>query len=248
MKRPFQVLETEQEEEVENLAHQLQAEIDMLREHIDRQRKRATIPGTSEHDLMQSLNQEVEAYNTSMRRQHIRSWRRRWISERLFKEEKFVRDNKKGGLDFVWYAFNVYKKYLFPYYLEVRKEFRKTDPDAVAYITEDNVGVHGKARRLLAGYIHENEILFADWPTWSPDLHSIEHLHREQKKLLLREMYTPNSASAAARKRAAATIEKVWQGAEMTAHCERWASIQGYRELGLLSKGADPPYSNRFRV
>ena len=247
VERPFKVWEMEQEEEVASLAHKLKEEVKALKEYRSHQRKRALEAGTPEYRLLEKENAAIECYNSTMKRIGDRSRRQRWTPERLFKEEKFVRDNKKGGMDFVWYAFEVYQKYLFPYYLKIRKRARESDPNAVVYITEDNVGVHGKARRLLAGYIADNEILFAEWPAWSPDLHAIEYLHHKQKEIIRGMMYQPHSASAAAKREAERVLRETWQGAEMSRHCERFASIQGVRELASRSKGADPPYSNKFK-
>ena len=55
-------------------------------------------------------------------------------------------DHKKGGLDFVFYAFEVYEKQLFPYCEQVRG----LDQAKEIFIGEDKVGVYHKARKILA--------------------------------------------------------------------------------------------------
>jgi len=51
----------------------------------------------------------------------------------------------------MYYAFEIYDKLLFPYY----RSIRQNNPNKTVYITEDNVGVYHKARRLLVPQILE---------------------------------------------------------------------------------------------
>lgn len=86
-----------------------------------------------------------------------------------------VRSNEKGGIDFAWYAFEIYEKMLLPYL----KLLLAINPFKTIYITEDNVGLHHKARLLMQPYFNALGVHFVDWPVNSPDLHVIEPLHND---------------------------------------------------------------------
>jgi len=51
------------------------------------------------------------------------------------------------------------------------------------FITEDNVTLYYKARRLLTPIIYELDIRFLSYLPKSPDLHPIEHLYKDEKML-----------------------------------------------------------------
>jgi transposase len=90
-------------------------------------------------------------------------------------------------------------------------DLQRLNPGKDVSIGEDNVGVHHKARRLLADQIHEHNIRFLDTPANSPDLQPIESLHKDQKKEL--DKLRINTANAAAAVQAAVEKEMkaVWQ-------------------------------------
>lgn len=158
--------------------------------------------------------------------------------ERAFKYEKLEREAKKGGLDFVWYAFNVYEGVLFKYYMDLQR----LNPGKDVYIVEDNVGVHHKARRLLADQIHEHNIRFLDTAANSPDLQPIESLHKDQKKEL--DKLRINTASAAAAVQAAVEKEMkaVWQeSTTFNTKVEERMAISYFKGLARRSSQADPP-------
>lgn len=75
--------------------------------------------------------------------------------ERLYKYKK-KRNNGKGGLGFVWYAFNMYEKHLFPYYIKLRE----LNSGKEVWVIKDNIGVYHKARRLIGDLIDELGIKF----------------------------------------------------------------------------------------
>lgn len=84
-------------------------------------------------------------------------------------------------LNFVWYAFEVYRKLLFPYYREICRHNRGRR----VVIQEDNHGPHLKARhQLLQPDIQQQGIVFANHPGNSPDLAPIEGLHSVHEKNL----------------------------------------------------------------
>lgn len=78
-------------------------------------------------------------------------------------------------MDFVYYAFKLYEKQLFPYY----KDLQRLNPSKTVLITEDNVGVHHKARRLLAFAIKQRDIRFLNLLANLKDLHPIEQLYKD---------------------------------------------------------------------
>ena len=82
-------------------------------------------------------------------------------------------------MDFVWYAFEIYAKRLILYY----EEIRKANPTKTVLIIEDNVPLYHKARRLIAPLLTEKNVLFLDHLPKSPDLHPIEHLYKDEKRL-----------------------------------------------------------------
>ncbi|KAF1972278.1 hypothetical protein BU23DRAFT_165190 [Bimuria novae-zelandiae CBS 107.79] len=70
----------------------------------------------------------------------------------------------------LWYAENILKDYVFPYYCSVRDH----NPGAYVYLVQDNVYLHGLGLRYCAPEIEQYSIKFAPQPPNSPDLHLIE--------------------------------------------------------------------------
>jgi hypothetical protein len=135
-------------------------------------------PGTSQHDYLSDLNASVTSNNTSLPRGQRQSRKNAFTVERAFKYEKLEREAKKGGLDFVWYAFNVYEGVLLSTIctssVSIQAKTSILLKTMWVYIT--------KARRLLADHIHEHNIRFLDTAANSPDLQPIESLTRTRKK------------------------------------------------------------------
>jgi transposase len=162
----------------------------------------------------------------------------------LFKYEKLVRDYKKEGLDFVWYAFRVYESCLFLYYIELRRINQGKD----VYIIEDNISVHHKARWLLADQIHELNIQFLNIPANSPDLQPIKHLHKDQKKELSSARFNTTSATAAVQKEREREMITIWQQSETFENTvKECMAIDYWKGLATRAMHADPPYSNRYK-
>ena len=222
---------------------QLDAEIRLLASLIDEQRAKALIPGTPEYEYLEAEQAKIVAYNAEQKQKKVRKWKRKLTPARLFPYDKLERDNKKGGIDFAWYAFEIYIKRLFPYY----KAIQDRNPRKQVYITEDNVALHHKARRLLAPRIKTDNIRFLDHPTNSPDLHPIEHLHKTQKRLMREFRLKLRGSSKDMQKLAENEMKRVWvHDIEFDAECRRKASITYYKALAKASKEANPPFSNRF--
>ena len=241
--RPHKVWKTENEEDIKDLQAQLDAEMRLLAGLVDEQRSKALIPGTPEYEYMKAEQAKIDAHNAEQRQKKLRNRKHKLTPARLFPYEKLIRDNKKGGLDFAWYAFEIYVKLLFPYY----KELQALNPRRTLYITEDNVPLHHKARRLLAPRIKADNIRFLIHPANSPDLHPIEHLHKTQKRLM-RDFRTRISGSSKdIQQSAESEMRRVWvEDSDFTADCAVKASISYYKKLAIASKQADPAYSNRY--
>jgi hypothetical protein len=242
--RPCLIWNREEEEETSALAQRLDFQVSKLKARVDHNKQQASIAGTPQHQLLMDTNAEIASYNASLPLGQRTGRKKRMTIERLFKYEKLIRDHKKGGLDFVWYAFRVYETALFPYYLELRRINEGKD----VFIVEDNVGVHHKARRLLADQIHELDIKFLDTPANSPDLQPIEHLHKDQKHELASARFNTTSAAAAVQAQREKEMIAVWQRSEtFEKKVKERMAIDYWKGLATRSMQADPPYSNRYK-
>ena len=94
---------------------------------------------------------------------------------------------------------------LFPYYITIRD----LNLGKIVYIIEDNVGVHYKARRLLADLIRELDIKFLDTPSNSPDLQLLKYLYKDQKKELEEFRFKTISAAQAVQFKAEQKMRQV---------------------------------------
>jgi hypothetical protein len=154
---------------------------------------------------MQEINNNIIKHNEHLPR---KNHKRRRKPEQVFKAERIQRSAKKGGLDFVWYKDVAYDQHLFPFLRQLRKDY----PNRRIFVSEDNVGVHHKARKMRARQIKELEkeqIFFLDWPMNSPDLHPIETLHNEEKSILTQ--YKVTSGSKKAKQDAKEYLRMLWQ-------------------------------------
>jgi transposase len=114
-------------------------------------------------------------------------------------------------------------------------------------ISEDNVGLHHKARRLIAPEIKRQGIQFLDLPANSSDLHPIEQLHKDQKKLLEDYRFSIQSAAKEIQQDAKAETRRIWcQDFGFTCLVAEKADLKAYQTLAYRSKHAEPPYSNRY--
>lgn len=98
-------------------------------------------------------------------------------------------------------AFEVYRKYLFPY----ARALAKNNPIRQVVILEDNDGSHLKARRLLAPEIMElkkDGIIFGGYPPNSPELALIETLHSYEHRALQDFRFSVDNAKVATRAKA----------------------------------------------
>ncbi|KAF2024871.1 hypothetical protein EK21DRAFT_93699 [Setomelanomma holmii] len=105
----------------------------------------ALIQGTHEYAHLARVNAEIDAHNKQLPRRQRKGRHQKMMPERLYCCEKYSRDLFIGGLDFVWYAFEVYDKLLFLYYRHLREKY----PGYKILISEDSATPHIKARKLL---------------------------------------------------------------------------------------------------
>jgi tRNA(Ile)-lysidine synthase TilS/MesJ len=111
----------EEQEETTALMQRLAKQNELLHARVDHDRAEALKPGTSQHDYLSDLNASVTSHNTSLPRGQRQGRKNAFTVERRFKYEKLERKAKKGGLDFVWYAFNLYERVLFKYYMHLQR-------------------------------------------------------------------------------------------------------------------------------
>jgi hypothetical protein len=121
VKRPCLIWNREEQEETTALMQRLAKQNELLHARVDHDRAEALKPGTSQHDYLSDLNASVTSQNTSLPRGQRQGRKNAFTVERTFKYEKLEREAKKGGLDFVWYAFNVYEGVLFKYYMDLQR-------------------------------------------------------------------------------------------------------------------------------
>lgn len=219
----------------------IQAKLDAI---VDHQIEQAKQPRTLEYNHLLDLNREIEAHNKAITPGVRKGRKQRFKPERLYVKERFTRDHKKGGLDAVFYAYEIYEKHLFPYYEEVKR----LNPNKQVFIVEDNVGVHHKARRIMAPLIAEKNIQFLTTPANSPDLNPIEHLHRDQKAILQEFRMTVISSAKVVQEAAEIEMLHVWQDDEDFARkVAKRASLDYIQGLCKRAKESEPPYGNRYK-
>lgn len=239
IERPITIWELESEELVSELASKLQKQQDKLDSWCQYQWQQASIEGTYQHTKLYEKNHQIKVHNEGQKvvnnskgTHASKGTKRYFTAQRLWPRETFTRDNAKGGLDFVWYAFEVYEKLLFPYYEKVREASQGKRP---VFIVEDNVGIHGKARRLLRLEIEERGIQFKVPPTNSADLLPIEQGHFHEDRLLdpLRAALHKQGSNQPMKAKARSEVITLWQGPAMSEIISQVAKTSDYMELAM---------------
>lgn len=242
--RPCLIWSREDTQAASILASKLQDQVARLKARVNHNRDEARKPGTPQWHLLKDINDEIARYNAQLPRGGRIGRKQRMTIERCFKYEVLEREGKKGGLDFVWYAFSAYQDASFPYY----RQIRGLNPSKTVLICEDNVGVHHKARRLMADLIHEFDIKFIDTPANSPDLQPIEHLHKDQKDLLFDFRRHVTSAAGAVQLEAENRMKGIWQHNRDFDDQVKWRmSIDYFKGLADRAKNSTPKYGNRYK-
>jgi hypothetical protein len=82
----------------------------------------------------------------------------------------------------------------------------------------------------------------------SPDLHPIEHLHKDQKNELEPIRFATQCAGRESVSFASSEMERVWCHSETFQQCVTTkADIRYWKGLAYRAKHSDPPYGNRFK-
>lgn len=203
------------------------------RKITEEQRANASIHGTSEHQYLAWMNTQVKIKRLWMRANANDSGGPKdWTPERLFPYQHH--DPKDGAkkLNFVWYAFEVYRKLLFPYY----RETCRRNPGRRVVIQEDNHGPHLKARKLLQPEIQQQGIVFVNHPGNSPDLAPIEGLQGEHERKLASFVYEVRDAQAATVRRTKSLLRCTWQSKDFDETVKGKVCRAAYKELAKRCK------------
>ena len=123
---------------------------------------------------MKRRNEEIRALNTKESLDCSGRVHQLLTPARLYPYEQLKPSGTKGGLNFVWYAFEVLEKHLFPYYQALQQANLLKD----LVIVEDNDPSHLKARKLLAAEISRLGIVFALHLGNLPDFNLIETIQK----------------------------------------------------------------------
>lgn len=241
VKRPWTVWEL-RDQTSEELQKQLDECNAQARRITDEQRANARVHGTPEHQYLVWMNTQVKIKRLWMRANANDSGGpKEWTVERLFPYQSH--DIKEGTkkLNFVWYAFEVYRKLLFPYYREICRR----NPGRRVVIQEDNHGPHLKARQLLQPEIQQQGIVFVNHPGNSPDLAPIEGLQGEHERKLAGFIYEVRDAQASTVRRAKDLLRITWQSKDFDETVRGKVCRAVYVELAKRCKMAGG--GNHFR-
>jgi hypothetical protein len=210
------------------LADKLAVANQRLRSEVEARRWSAQIEGTPEWEEWRRRNAEIRTQNTKDSLDGLKPTRRLVTVNQLYPFEELRPTGKKGGLNFVWYAFEVLEKHLFPYYQAIQQ----ANKDKHVVIVEDNDPSHLKARKLLAADITRLQIEFAPHPPNSPDFNLIETVQKYHQKSL--ESYSANITSAAKQVKVEAEghLKEAWQSKDMD---EVWQDRASNYALKLIA-------------
>lgn len=199
---------------------------------ILQQRTNCSIQGTPEFNLSQRMNTySQEALNWYQANDQPAPY---WTPEQLYPMHQFVANDGGKAMDYVFYAFKIYRGLLFPYY----HALKQANPNRKVVIQEDNAPPHLKARRLLQAEIFEQGIEFIKHPSNSPDLAPIETVQWEHQKRLEPFMFEVRDSKKATKDKAMRMMKELWQSPEFDEVVIGRACRQAYLTLGLRAKAA----------
>ena len=203
--RPCIVWEPESQEQKNELQRKVIIDNEIAKERAEEKQRRAFIHGIAEYNHIKKVNDKINGDNERLKQQGIRKGRRHLRRpEQEFKYEVFTRGKGKG-MDAAWYANHILKPLLYPYY----KAVKEANPGKEVYLIEDNVSLHGSARRKLSHLAEELGILFVDHPPNSPDLHPIERCFGRLNHKV--NIYDCHSASKEAKRQAKEWLLEMWR-------------------------------------
>jgi len=131
--RPHTEWVAENDEQKEDLAKKLAATVQKAKDAFDTKMKLARQPGTEEYQAVEAENERRKTENARRNIVKQKGGRLPQITpEQFFKYIPFVREATKG-MGYVYYAFGVYEKILFPYFVDIQKR----NLNRKVYISED---------------------------------------------------------------------------------------------------------------
>lgn len=249
IQRPHCIWEAEKASNHMNWHRQLQDAKEVLKKEVQQRRARCSQEGTPEWITLQKRNKQVDEDNENR-------WLRRqkgercgslhyYTPERLFPYERIEKEEEKGGLDFLFMAFEIYRKYLFPY----ARALALNNPSRQVVILEDNDGSHIKARRLLAPEVLALEedfgIIFGAHPPNSPELALIETLHGYERRALRDFRFNVNDAKQSTKDEADRRMKEWWQALTNDHLIAEKSSIERLKILADLCRVVD--FGNGFK-
>ena len=212
--RPCVIWEADTPEQSQDLQMRVTTANQSSRERIKNKQLQATIPGTAEERALREINSNIQRENEAAIARNreagkkgasLRKGTRYPLKpQQFFKQEEFLYKEGKG-MSGLWYAENILKKYVFPYYNSVREH----NPGSRIYLVQDNVHLHHLGMRYCAPEIEAQRIDLAPHPPNSPDLHQIELCFGELERRL--DGLKVQSSSKGAKEIATKYIQQIWQ-------------------------------------
>lgn len=148
--------------------------------------------------------------------------------------DEFIGNEEGKSITFTFYAFEIYRKHLFPYY----HALKAANPGRRVVIQEDGTSYHKKARRVLQHEIFEQGIEFMDHPSNSPDLAPIETLQLDHSRRLDWFKFEVTNARKATRDKAMDLMREYWQSHDFDERVKGRTSRRAYLALALRVKAA----------
>ncbi|KAF2251450.1 hypothetical protein BU26DRAFT_518104 [Trematosphaeria pertusa] len=120
-KRPCIVWALPDEREVATLERQVIAANEEARLEAERKQAAALDPTTPEYRELTAFNEEIDKYNRDFKSRHpghkgMKGLKKRRSPKQFFKHEIFTYNVDGKGMDAIWFAEQILKKQLFPYY------------------------------------------------------------------------------------------------------------------------------------
>jgi len=232
VKRPVKIWVQDDAAAQKSLVLKVAYQAEKAGERVKEQRIQSQQEGTQEHQALQEVNINIMRHNDKLRRENPRirkGLKKLFTADRFFKPDKIKYSGKQKGMNGAWYAENVLRSMVFPYYHEIRQR----NPGYTIYLIHDNVRIHTYAEKYLKAIIQEQQILFAPHPPRSPDLHPIERCFGRMEAFL--DDYKVDSSGQAEKEAAEAFVKQLWQeNTEMEEYMATHLSISSFMELADL--------------
>lgn len=231
-KRPIKIWVQDDTTAKEALIAKIAKQAEKEGENVQQKRTRAYQEGTQEHRILQEANINIMRHNEQIKRVNPaarKGLKKLFTANRLFKPDKIKYSREQKGMNGPWYAENILRSLVFPYYHEIRRQ----NPDHTVFLIHDNVRIHRAAERYLKSLIEDQQILFAPHPPRSPDLHPIERCFGRLEAFL--DDYKVSSSTQAEKQAAEAFVKELWQeNTEMEEYMAYRLRVDSFKELASL--------------